>query len=45
MLLVLLVLQCVDDSLVKIFKLNSGQDFEVRFCRDFEAEFRSGFEV
>ena len=27
--------ECVDDSLVKILKL--------RLCRDFEAEFRSGF--
>ena len=33
MLLVLLVLQCVDDSLVKIFKLNSGQDFEAEILR------------
>ena len=25
--------ECVDDSLVKIFKLNSGQDFEAEILR------------
>ena len=33
----------VDDSLVKIWKLNFGQDFELNFGQDFEAEIWSSF--